>query len=297
MYKPHFLPWFLEPYYCLPAGAFGGLGALSERERWLVEEHKLSVGQVAWRRLKVREMGEERFLEQFAEDDVSCFLLSGQAVFDQMYLERLSREAMQRLPTLESSSLRVWRGPEPGERYIIGADPAMGLEHGDRSAAIVRNVRSWQHCATIAGHLHPQDFSGLLEEVARRYNMAFIVPERNQDFGVITRITEHYRYPNVYMHQRDVQLNGDDHYGFPLTQPAKQVLVAELRQMVATREWASHDEELLRDMRSFEEQDGKFSHSDLISADLMALAGRQRALMLAKPVVGSGRRYAQAGVR
>ena len=287
-FKPHFYEWFWEPSYRAGPSILAG-SKLSEREQWLVREKNLSLEQIAWRRMMIKEAtaaagpekAEAKFLEQYAEDDVSAFLLSGFHVFDQLYLERLSRDVDLHPPVAESSHIRIWEKPVPGECYVIGADPAMGLEHSDRTAAIVRNARTWKHCATVVGHIAPREFAGILNDLAIRYNGATINPERNNNaFGVLNLLIDYFRYPNVYLHQTVVNTGGDDQYGYPVSAMTKPNLVSQLRDMVASHEWLSWDKELLEEMRMLEEKDGKYSgeSDDLPSAELMCIAARAFAL-------------------
>lgn len=88
-----------------------------------------------------------------------------------------------RLPeTLQQPSLpglTVYVLPEPGRAYVIGADPAEGNPRSDDSAATVLDASSGEECASLAAKIEPTVFAGYVERLARWYNGAAILPERN----------------------------------------------------------------------------------------------------------------------
>jgi len=84
-------------------------------------------------------------------------------------------------PRLGSApGVEVLHLPVPGRRYVIGADPAEGLAHGDDSAASVVDVETGQEMAAAAGKWEPKHvFPQLLQELHALYNAAPIYVERN----------------------------------------------------------------------------------------------------------------------
>lgn len=62
-----------------------------EEEAALMAAHPVLPEQIMWRRYKIRQMGgdKRKFLEQYPENDVDCFMLSGSPLFDQESLRRL----------------------------------------------------------------------------------------------------------------------------------------------------------------------------------------------------------------
>lgn len=84
-FKAHFYPWFHHPEYSKP---------LTNKEKQMVEEgfyldeeeegfreaHKLNYSQMKWRKEKQARLGDD-FLEQHPEDDITCFLGSGDPYF------------------------------------------------------------------------------------------------------------------------------------------------------------------------------------------------------------------------
>ena len=70
--------WNWQPEYQLPV--YDRL-TYTDEEQLIVAKLGLTPEQVAFRRFKIREIGERSFRELYPEDDVSCFLLSGAQFF------------------------------------------------------------------------------------------------------------------------------------------------------------------------------------------------------------------------
>jgi hypothetical protein len=120
--------------------------------------------------------------------------------------------------------LRVWDDPKPGARYVIGADVAEGLEHGDYSCADVLDAVTGYQVAQWHGHISPDLFGDVLFHLARRYNNALLGVERNNHgLTTITRIKDR-SYTNLYA-QEDVERTFDGHQtskaGWLTTQKSK----------------------------------------------------------------------------
>lgn len=90
---------------------------------------------------------------------------------------------VQGMPALPG--MAVYQLPQPGRRYMIGADSAEGNPSSDDSVACVVDAVSWEQVATLAGKLEPGTFAGQIRQVASYYNRATVMPER-QNHGHAT---------------------------------------------------------------------------------------------------------------
>lgn len=82
-----------------------------------------------------------------------------------------------RLPAIPG--LVVYARPRPDHTYVIGADPAEGNPTSDDSAFTVLDVLTGEEVAMLAGKLEPSVFASHAYQVARWYNHAPILCERN----------------------------------------------------------------------------------------------------------------------
>ncbi len=80
---------------------------------------------------------------------------------------------------LSLPGLAVYALPQPGRRYVIGADPAEGLDAGDEAAAALLDADTGEEAASLAGKLPPGPFAAALAALAAAYHDAGVLVERN----------------------------------------------------------------------------------------------------------------------
>jgi Terminase RNaseH-like domain len=180
------------------------IATFTDEEIELMKEHGLDAGQIAFRR-EVRANFRNRAREEFAEDAESCFVASGDCVFD---IEIIERRLKQLPPTLEEADhgqLLTFFPPIPAvngaapKQYVIGVDPAGGGTEGDYSCAQVIEVSSGMQIAELHGHFPPQELAAPVGVLAHKYNDALVAIERNNHgHAVIAHLTMGQAYTNLY---------------------------------------------------------------------------------------------------
>lgn len=88
--------------------------------------------------------------------------------------------------------------PSPGKKYVIGADVAQGLAHGDYSTACVLGLDK-EIKAFYRGHIEPDDFEKLLRVLGTKYNTALLTVESNFDGNWVNSNLVAHNYPNIYL--------------------------------------------------------------------------------------------------
>jgi len=138
IFTPHFFAWFMHPEYSISLDdprikeipetdkpEFN----LNTEEETLHYLKGLSFDQIRWRRwmMKVMESlkrrGETRtlFKQEFPEDDVSCFLATGDMYFDTNTTDKLAENCY---PAPQSrDNLQIWFPPEKDKKYLVAIDP------------------------------------------------------------------------------------------------------------------------------------------------------------------------------
>jgi hypothetical protein len=287
-----FIPWWWQREYTLPVPpSFKP----TVDEKNLQEAHDLTAGQIMFRRQAIKDHG-LLHRQEYPEDAESGFVASGDSAFAVEQIEAVRSTTRPPPRTEFDGLLRVWYDPVPGRVYVIGADSAEGMSNGDLSAAVVMNARSGEHVATLmcnppypgstAGRMSTSLFPRLLDAVGRRYNTAFMVPERNSESGgaVVTRLVDTYEYPHLWT-------MADGRPGYRTGPTNRPGLVSDFRDAVLGREFSSYDERLPRQMADFilwprsehspagYEKLGarKGAHDDLLMAAMLAQTGRGRA--------------------
>jgi hypothetical protein len=79
VWKLHFYPWWWDDTYRIELDENEQMQYTSD-EIELATRHKLSRGQIGWRRKKLLELG-RLFIQEYPEDPISCFLTSGNSYF------------------------------------------------------------------------------------------------------------------------------------------------------------------------------------------------------------------------
>ncbi|MFZ1086933.1 MAG: terminase [Terracidiphilus sp.] len=191
----HFFPWWMEPRYRSKAVSEA---SLTEEERELITRHGLALEQIGYRRqIRANFRGLSR--QEFAEDEESCFLASGDSVFELGAIE--ARLATMQTPAevRRNGELEIWLPPLKGKEYLVAVDPAGGGSDGDYSAAQVLDLETGLQCAEFAGHVGGLELARFLTELAQEYNQAWLVVERNNHgSGVLALIETACGYGRVY---------------------------------------------------------------------------------------------------
>lgn len=295
IYKPFFVAWYLVTDYKIPV-PHGFI--LTKQETDLIRRcPEITNENLAWRRMKIREYSgtdsiltpEERFCEDFPSYPEEAFLSTGRPVFDQDKLKDKITELRNHppgkvnviitKPTLQMfrDSLTVFKAPEPGKRYIIGADIAEGLESGDYSHAFVMSEDRKQ-CAFFHGHIDSDLFGKVLVELAKIYNDALLVPEIN-NMGLATLAAiKNERYTKIYVRSTADQLidEKNDKLGWRTTSANKMQMLSRLIAWFRDDELQILDIDLLREMQSITREPGGdvvLNSKDRVAACCLCLMG------------------------
>jgi len=207
-YKPFFFPWWLDDGYAIPRNPTdpkieellmpGDIGELTytDEELDILSRVKLTEDQIRWRRFKINEK-KGLFWIEYPENEVDCFIITGDPVFDQQFLSDMTNSCYD--GQRHEKGWYFWVPPREKASYVIGADTSPGAPEGSYSAAVVLDAM-WNVCATFQGRLEPHTFAGLLKELGKWYNNAELVVERNfTGYAVLEQLTN---YGNIY-YQRD----------------------------------------------------------------------------------------------
>lgn len=196
-FSPCFIRWFDDPMNrALPTtyNAEEIRESLAEDELEHIQQHGLDIAQIAFRRQAQREYG-RLFVQEMPEDDVSCFIASGQCWFDVDWLIRRTREISTGDPAKEihvaGATERRWAEPQPGREYVMGVDCSEGRADSDFGVAIVLDKKSGQHVATLRGRLAPRLLARESVRLAREYNNALLGIEReNHGHAVLEQVVD-----------------------------------------------------------------------------------------------------------
>ena len=191
----HFFPWWMERRYRAGAADEGGL---TDEEQGLRARHKLDLEQIGYRR-QIRADFRGLARQEYAEDEESCFLASGDSVFELAAIEARLAAATEPVERRRNGELEIWLPPVKGKEYLVAVDPAGGGSEGDYSAAQVLDMETGLQCAEFAGHVGGLELARLATELAAEYNRAWLVVERNNHgSGVLALAETVCKYTRIY---------------------------------------------------------------------------------------------------
>lgn len=228
----------------------------------------------AWYAAKKASMLPWQLAQEYPENPEEAFIRSGNPVFDVDLLRTLplvkpSRYTFvdgQDLPVLQpDGALRVWELRDSMDAYVIGADVAEGLEHGDYSSAHVISANTNRLVAKWHGRIDPDLFGELLARLGWYYNTAFIGCEVNNHGLTTNKALQRLGYPRIYQRKR---LDGPrknrknvDSIGWLTTRVSKPLMIDELARDLRA-ELVCPDEETVGELLTYVRDDkGQMSGS------------------------------------
>lgn len=295
-YRALFFPWWLcDPtLYRLPLFESDELGALDEEEQRLVATQGLTLEQLKWRREKIGDLGgRDDFLQEYPEDDESCWLSAGGMFFDANLLRSLMLVAPEPIESehpSEGGELRIYARPE-GERVIIGSDTAEGGSgSGDRSTWTARAFPSWRLLEEYESRtIEPKAFARLLAQRGRHYQYALLVVEKNMHgITVLRELRDEHHYPTSAIYHRpsshdraEREDERSDRIGWATTAESQPLMLdagRELLNAVRNGYAGNPSTAMLRDAFRVRRNDkGKieFTGLDVLTSEMLCWLGRQ----------------------
>ena len=267
----HFFPWWMERGYRVEAV---GENSLTGEERELRSRQKLDLRQIGYRR-QIRANFRGLARQEFAEDEESCFLASGNSIFELAAIEQRLASAPEAIEQRRNGELEIWLPPLPGRRYLVAVDPAGGLSEGDNSAAQVLEMETGLQCAEFAGHAAGHELAQLVTALAAEYNGAWLVVERNNHGTGVLALAE-----TVCGYKKVFQQNGQP--GWLTTSLTRPAVLAELEAALVEHPECFMSRKLLAECRSFVRLPNGSSgarpgtHDDRVMSMAIALGARER---------------------
>jgi hypothetical protein len=269
----HFFPWWLEDaYVSAPVTDF------TDEEAALVLTHGLTAGQIGFRRgLETSYRGLR--VQEFAEDAETCFKATGECCFEIAAIEARLAELAEPIRTERNGALQVWLPAITGKKYLVAADPAGGGAEGDFAVVQVIDMESGMQCAELQQRIKPRELAAEAVKLARTYNDAIIVVERNNHgHAVLAFLSDSAKYTNVYRQ--------GEQEGWLTTMASKPEIISHMGELLVTASGRFASRRLLSECRTYISLPGggtgaaNGAHDDCVMA--MAIAQAVRAELMVK---------------
>jgi len=270
----------------------------------------VSLEHLHWRRSCINDVCQgdlDQFHQDYPSSAEEAFLSSSRSVFRRSVIvqwQSLAQEAQKfaieqttgamremrfNIVSHALGPLRVHVPPQPNREYRIGCDVAEGIEVGQRDAdysvAIVLDAVTFEEVACLRLRCDPDELAGHLTAMARWYNGAWVVCERN-NHGLVTvrRLNDYYRYPNIYAERvlDERGMKATRKLGFLTTKRSRPQILGFLKECVREQWMKVRSQVVLQEMLRFvvdpngKEQAQEGAHDDCVMALALALHGCQQ---------------------
>jgi len=286
---PIFLPWFVLPDYqsevpldwkrTADEDALGALYGLTDR-------------QLAWRRQVIIDKfagDAERFVQEYPSNAAEAFLSSGIPAFSKTVLMEYRRQAENPTPAPQRGRLTqgdpprftvdpegpivIYTPPREDTEYLIGADTALGVEHGDASAAAVFDRTRQRLVATWWGYLDPRRYAHQLALLGYYYKTAIVAPETNNTgLTTLVEMSNHLMYPAIYRWRRYDNLKQvwTDKLGWQTTVWSRPMLIDDMAYALVERLIAIPSLQAIDELLIFDRGPQRVADDDLAMATMIA---------------------------
>jgi len=277
IFTAHFYAWFQHPEYTIPLGdprvvrdipeTHKAEFSLTSDEERVMFTNRLTWGQIRWRRWmnkvmeSLRKKGEKRtlFLQEFPEDDVTCFLATGDMYYEPDFVDRIAKTCYD--APHRYSGLNVWYEPEQGKQYMVIVDPGQAKITQSVVSVItfekdqLGNIHpKW--CARDSGWYSTEQEYEKACKASDYYNRATLVWEANgHGFG----------FTVLAKNRRPIYFRKDMIQGLPTMMPGwytsggksgtKEYMLQQVHKYLP--DMVCHDIELVRQLRHFRDVGGK----------------------------------------
>lgn len=280
-FTPLFFPWFLHKEYTVRKTSLRE-SQLTQTERTLQRNFGLTLGQLAWRRRKIREENgdEDKFRQEFPCTWMEAFISTGSNVFP---LEALTecyfpvgeeyqgrKVGMTRgnlvndngkivLSKDYSGDLQIFKKPDPKGRmqYVVGCDPSR-TTYGDPACIQVLNRTTKEQVAVWRGHLTEGDLAELITLLGYWYNNAIVNVEVQGGGAGVIALLKHLRYPYIWRWRRpDQPLHKiGQAFGWVTNTLTKPWMIGAMQHALNKRKITIHDPTTYLEMMSYTVLDG-----------------------------------------
>lgn len=311
-FTPIFLPWFRLDEYCLEHYAYREevganapdllvLDDLDPEEQALKKTFQLSAGQLAWRRLIIEDncRGDvELFHQEYPSTPEEAFIQSGRPLFGSRDLlpyhrgitdgTRYRIDVDGQLVEDTSGYVELWKQPEVGHQYLIGADTSMGFEDEghSRSAAEILDLDTMEQVGEYDCTSPTYAMARHLAVLGRYYNEALLAPEITASGGgggreLLVYLLKDHHYYRIYRYKQVDHIKPDPGrmWGWETNSKTRPRMISRLVECIKEKACIIHSEALLNQLQSFGESDtGRVEalsgHDDLLFAFGIAVVVR-----------------------
>lgn len=308
-YKPFFFSWLDDKYlfakdyeenseiYKSRHGQYLSIDDLDEEELSLYhkmdgDNNPLAIKKLMWRRMKITNIGVEKFRQEYPSNAMESFIVSGNNIFDiqaiQARLNGIDNTPKLIMPKnlppifkIWKNSITIWKYPKIGKRYYAGVDTGEGIG-SDNSVISVVDEDGFQCFEFANNKIKPYKFAELVRAVGLYYNTCLLVVEKmSAGHTVVDKLYDSSnRYVNLYKYRSyDSRGKMRKKPGFETSLKSRPIIINRFVEMFDKGEICVNSKDLLNEMKAFQvDNNGKVqavagAKDDRVLALCMALEG------------------------
>lgn len=268
VYEKIFLPWFFYEDYKISSEEV--IEITEEEKKFLsdvkfIYQKEISIDQLKFRRFKRKEL-KDKYIQEYPEDDLSCFIHSGRTVVDQTLFRSLSNNVV---PVLEDrGGIHIFNERDPKKDYVIGADVSEGIG-GDFSVASVFCIQDMEEVGFFRDQISPFLFAKKLKAICDFFSTGFRVPllaveSNNHGHAVLLELVENIGYANLFY-------AAPDRPGWKTDSFTRPIMIDQLIEAVSNGKVKLNSKETLKEMSLLVEERRKIQapsgkHDDCVIA-------------------------------
>lgn len=237
-------------------------------EYHLIQDFGITYEQLKWRRWCISNNcnGDvEQFHQEYPSTPEEAFIASGRPRFSISAIKEYRRNSKEgQIGRLEYSGSKViftpdengeveiWKMPEEGKAYSIGADVAEGLATGDFSVAYVGDD-DFDICLKYRTHIDPDLFGREIVKIAKFYNDAYVGVESNNHGHSTLRAIQELEYWNIFFMKSYDKIADTvtQKIGWNTNNRTKPLMINKLAEYVRNRWIGIKDKTLIQEMFTY----------------------------------------------
>lgn len=265
---PLFLPWFIDPVnreHCVKEEI---LDTLTGEEKNFIEKVKrdwnmnISCEQIAFRRSKKREYG-RLFRQEYPEDDVSCFIISGDPFFNiELIMNMLDMMPDYHKEHIPGGYKIRWKEPVEGRKYVCGCDTSEGLPSSDPNGFGVLDKESGEQVCAVHGRFSFDKLAELAVEECIYYNRALLGIERNNHGHAVLKRTMELGYKKPHNRGGPLYHFSEGRPGWDTNSATRPVMIDELAESIEKQFMIVNDKDFLSECLTFKKQSNNKYEAD-----------------------------------
>lgn len=192
------------------------------------------------------------------------------------------RNLVEKHKKLATSPIKIWRMPEKGKQYVIGADPCLGNDEDSNAAIQIIDVETGEQCAEYAAVISPEKLAPIIFDLGNLYNAAEVAVEVNS-VGMVTNsiLMKKLEYEHLYRYERlgSRTAAGTEIFGWWTDYKTKVRMESAFQHFFASTPELIHSKKLLEEILSYTEDSTE--PDDRLVAMMIALTVRSEKSLVA----------------